>query len=473
MPLPSELVKASHVLAVLFASVAATLAVTQPSSDPDLFWHLASGDWMLDHGRLLDRDVFSFTREGMPYTAGQWLGQVSLALAFRAGEWPGIALMRAALVGVATLFLAGAVLRLQAHPGWAAPPIVAAILVSRLAWGDRPQLFTLALFPIFLYLLLRARDGGGHRALYVLPPLMLLWSNLHGAFVLGLALLLVFAVESQLTGHRHRREFGITLLASALASVLNPSGLIAATWAGSYAASAGQRVLEERPTDVLSPAGLISVLLLCAALGAALALGLAGVRSRVGSPLLWSGLIIPFALLGLAIQRQLPYACDVLAVFVAAAVPAALGRRHAVAPTVPRPLALTAVAVLVALLLVVGGIGAPREPDLAAYPTGSLAELRGRPGNLLHEYDWGGYLIRVAPEHPTFIDGRLFPFVPDVLVDWTRAVEVRPGYAEVLERHDIRLVLLRPHRPLVAALREQGWPVVAEEAERWVLLVRP
>lgn len=464
---------APHVVAALLATAAALLAVTQPPGDPDLFWHLASGDWMLDRGRLLDRDVFSFTREGTPYTAGQWLGQVALALAFRAGEWPGVALMRAALVGVATLFLAGAVLRRQAHPGWASPPIVGAILVSRLAWGDRPQLFTVALFPVFLYVLLRARDGGGHRALYVLPPLLLLWSNLHGAFVLGLALLFVFAVESQLTRHQHRRTFGITLLASALASALNPSGLIAVTWVGSYAASAGQRVLEERPTDVLSPAGLIFVILLCAALGAALALGLSGVRSRVGPPLLWSGLIVPFALLGLAIQRQLPYACDVLAVFVAAAVPAALGRRPAVPPAVPRPLALSAVAVLVVLLLVVGGVGAARAPDLAAYPSGSLAELRARPGNLLHEYDWGGYLIRFAPEHPTFIDGRLFPFVPDVLSDWTAAVHVRPGYVDVLDRHDIRLVLLRPHRPLIAALRERGWGVAAEGVGHWVLLVRP
>ena len=463
----------SHVVAMLFAAAAATLAVTQPSSDPDLFWHLASGEWMLAHGRLLDREIFSFTRDGTPYASGQWLGQILMALAFRAADWPGLALLRALLVGVATFFLAAAVLRRQPHPGWAALPIVAAILVSRLAWGDRPQLFTVALFPLFLYVLLRARDGGGSRALRVLPLLMLLWSNLHGAFVLGLALLVAFAVETQVTGHPLRRELRLTLLVSAIASTVNPSGLIAVTWAGSYAASAGQRVLEERPTDILSPAGLIAALLLCAALAAALALGRSGVRAEVGPPLLWGGLLVPFVLLGLGIQRQLPYACDVLAVFVAAAVPAALRRRPAVTPVLPRRLGLAIAGVLVALVLAGGAIWAPREPDLAAYPDAALAELRARRGNLLHEYDWGGFLIRYAPEHPTFIDGRLFPFVPDVLAEWTRAVEVRPGYAEVLRRHDIGLVLLRPHRPLVAALRERGWGIAAEDAGRWVLLVRP
>lgn len=464
---------ATGVLALCFALAAAILAVTEPVKDPDLFWHLASGDWMLDHGRLLDRDVFSFTREGAPYTSGQWLGQLVLALAFRAGEWPALALLRATLVGIATLFLARAVLRLQQHPGWAVAPIVAAILVSRLAWGDRPQLFTVALFPVFLDVLLRARGGGGSRALVALPPLALLWANLHGAFVLGLALLLVFAVEAQLVKHPLRRDLGITLVASALASALNPSGLVALVWAASYAGSLGQRVMEERPTDILSPAGLLYGALLLGALGAALGLGRSGVRSQVGPPLLWSGLIVTFALLGLAIQRQLPYAAAVLAPFVAAAVPAALGRARATAPAVPRTLALAGAGVLVAVTIAIGAVAAPRAPDLSTYPAGSLAELRARPGNLLHEYDWGGYLIRFAPEQPTFIDGRLFPFVPGVLDDWSRAVAVRPGYAEVLERHAVALVLLRPHRPLVAALRERGWRVPAEEPDRWVLLVRP
>lgn len=464
---------AHHVVAVLFACAAAVLAASAPVSDPDLFWHLASGDWMLDHGRLLDRDMFSFTREGAAYTSGQWLGQLALALAHRIGGWPGLELLRATLVGVATLFVSRAVLRLQPHPGWAAVPIVAAILVSRLAWGDRPQLFTVALFPVFLDLLLRARRGGGARALYLLPPLALLWANLHGAFVLGLALLAAFALETQLARHPLRRHFAVALVLSLAAAVINPSGLIALTWAGSYAASAGQRITEERPTDVLSPAGALHALLLLASLGSAVALGARGIAARVGPPLLWAGLAVPFALLGLAIQRQLPYACDVLAVFAAAAVPAALGRAPSVAPVL-RPAAVIGIALaIVAGASAVAIAAAPRDPDLAEYPAGSLPALGARPGHLLHEYDWGGYLIRYAPEKPTFIDGRLFPFVPEILDDWSRAVAVRPGYLDVLARHDIGLVLLRPHRPLVAALRERGWPVVAEERERWILLARP
>ena len=462
-------------LAVLFACGAGALAASEGVKDPDFFWHLASGEWMLDNGRLLDRDVFSSTREGAPYSVGQWLGQIVLALALRAGGWAGVELLRAALVGIATLFVARAVLRLQPHPGWAALPIVAAILVSRLAWGDRPQLFTVALFPVFLDVLLRARLGGGTRALYLLPPLALLWANLHGAFALGLALILVFAVEAALVRHPLRRPLALVLLASAVATQLNPATAGALAWAASYASSPGRHVVEERPTDVLGAAGLVFAALLLAALGPALALGRVALAARVGSPVLWAGLVIPFALLGLAIQRQLPYACDVLAPFVAAVLPAALARAPAAAPLVTRRLGATVVAALVAIASAAAVLSAPREPDLRAYPAAALAPLRGvSRGALLNEYDWGGYLIHAAPERPVFIDGRgAALYVPDVLAEWTRAVEVREGYADVLTRRDIGAVLLRPHRPLVAALRERGWPVVAEERERWILLARP
>lgn len=459
---------------MLFAVAAALVAVSEPAKDPDLFWHLASGGWMLDHGLLLARDVFSFTREGAPYNVGQWLGQIALALAYRAGGWPGIEVLRAALVGIAMLFLARAVLRLQPHPAWAAVPITAALLVSRLAWGDRPQLFTIALFPVFLDLLLRARLGGGARALMLLPGLMLLWANLHGAFPLGLALLLAFTVEAALVRHELRGRLALTLLACGIATQLNPASIGALGWAVSYASSPGRHVVEERPTDVLSPAGLVFASLLLVTLATASMLGRERIAARVGPPLLWAGLIVPFAVLGLGIQRQLPYAAFVLAPFVAAALPASLGRSAATAPLLPRGPTLAGIAGVVAAAGIGAAALAPHEPDLSAYPVAALAPLRAARGPLLNEYDWGGYLIWAAPEHPVFIDGRgAALFVPGILDDWVRAVEVRPGYTAVLERHGISVVLLRPHRPLVAALRENGWTVPAEEPGRWVLLVRP
>lgn len=472
--------RGTTLLASLLAVATGALASALPAGDPDLFWHLASGDWMIAHGRLLDHDVFSFTRVGTPYASGQWLGQVVLAAAFGGAGWAGIAVLRGLLVACGTFFLARATLRLQPHPGWAAIALAAAILVSKITWGDRPQLFTLALFPLLLDLLLAARLEGRTRRLVLVPIVVLAWTNLHGAFAAGVGLVAIFAAEAALAQlMRWRpdvpppaRPFALALAGSALATLANPAASGAVAWAASYAASAGAAIAEERPPDVLSGPGLLFCALLLAVFASALVCGRDGVAVRVGAPLLVPALIVPFSLLGLAVQRQMPLACVVLAPFVAALAPAALGRAVASSPSFPRGLA----ACLVGAAVVAGGAAAaaaaPRAPDLAAYPVAALPALGRVSGNLLNEYDWGGFLIREAPGHPTFIDGRgALLFAPAVLADFQRATQVRPGYRDVLARHDIRLALLKPGRPLVEVLRDDGWRVLAED-ETFVLLQR-
>ncbi|HEV8228660.1 MAG TPA: hypothetical protein VGQ86_01790 [Candidatus Limnocylindria bacterium] len=467
--------RATTLSAALFATVAALLAVTAAPADSDLFWHLASGDWMLDHGRLLDHDVYSYTRTGAPYSVGQWLGQIALALAFRWAAWPGVDVLRALLVGVATFAFARIVLRVQPHVGWAALPILGTILVSRMVWGDRPQLFTLALFAIVVDLLMAARLEGRTRRLAIVPAIFLVWANLHNAFVIGEVALAVFTIEVFLEGSRaQRRAFGLTLLASVVLALLNPAGAGAFARAAAYGALLANWIVEDRPLDMLSGAGLVLGSLLIVSLGAALARGRDGIAARLGAPLLWPGLIGPFSVLAIAIQRETPYACMLVAPFAAAMVPDALGRARTVAPSVPRAAGAIVSAALLAAAAALAITSAPREPDLRAYPAGALTTLAALHGNVLNEYDWGGYLIRFAPEHPTFIDGRGEAlFVPDVLNDFGRMVQVRTGYRELLKQWDIRIALLRPDRALAGALREDGWLVRAEDGGRWVLLERP
>jgi hypothetical protein len=114
----------------------------------------------------------------------------------------------------------------------------------------------------------------------------------------------------------------------------------------------------------------------------------------------------------------------------------------------------------------------PDAPDERAYPTAALDAVRSSSGVLLNEYDWGGYLIWRAPGRPVFVDGRLFPFLPDVFADWREAVELGPRWKDILDRYKVAQVLLRPDRALVSVLRGQGWRVVTEDAHA-VLLERP
>ena len=485
----ASLIRATTLAALFFAALAAALALLQAPSDSDLFWHLQTGEWTLDHGQILDHDIWSFTRDGTLYSVGSWLGDVIIALAYRAAGWVGIDVLRALLVGVGAFFTARITLRVQPHVGWAALPILGTILVSRMVWGDRPQLFTLALFPVVLDILLAARlrdprqAAAGHLSswrltssvgrLALLPVLCGIWANLHNAFVIGLIAVVIVALDAFLERDGAWRRFALVTLLCVVASQLNPAGGGAIKRAAAYGALLPGWIVEDRPLDVLSGAGLVFALLLIAAIAAAMLRGREGITARLGAPLLWPGLIAPFAIAALAIQRETPYACIVLAPFVAAMVPDALGRPRIVEPDVPRVAGVATAAIIAALLVIEGVIAAPREPDLGAYPVGALSALRQTSGNLLNEYDWGGYLIRYAPEHRTFIDGRGEAlFLPDVLDDFQRVVALAPGYRDVLKRWDIAVALLRPERPLAGALREDGWRVIASDT-RWVLLSRP
>lgn len=465
--------RATTLAALAFAAIAAALALLQAPADSDMFWHLQTGAWTLDHGQVLDHDIWSFTKTGTAYNVGSWLGDVVMALVFRAGAWRGLDALRALLVGIAIFFTARATLRTQPHVGWAAVPILGVTLVSRMVWGDRPQLFTLAFFAIVLDVLFATRADSRTRRLWILPPLFVLWANLHNAFVIGLVAVAIFAIDMILERLRGWRAFTIVAVLSVVATQLNPAGGGAIKRAAAYGALLPGWIVEDRPLDILSGAGLVFAMLLLLALAAAMLRGREGIAARLGTPLLWPGLIAPFAILALAIQRETPYACMVLAPFVAAMVPDALGRRVVVPPAVPRAAAITFGVVIAAALVLELVTVAPAAPDLSTYPTGALAPLASAQGNLLNEYDWGGYLIAYAPGHRTFIDGRGEAlFVPDVLDDFQRAVALAPGYRDVLSRWDIALVLLRPDRPLAGALREDGWRVLGS-SDTWVLLARP
>ena len=450
-------------LAPLFVALAAfALALATPPSDPDMYWHLASGKWMLDHGQLLRADVFSSTVNGQPYSVGEWLGQIVLYVAYLAGGWTGLVILRGLLVGVCAFFLTRVALRGGAPIIVAVPVTCAALLLSEIVWTDRPHLFTLALFPLLLDLLLTARAGRLGLLLGV-PPLMLLWTNLHGGYALGLALVGVFTLEALLV-RRNFAAFAITASTAFAASLVDP-GSLGLSAAAAHATAPPRFIVEESPPDVTRPAGFVF---------AAFIIGTLALAMRGGGTLLDLLLLAPLLWLGLSAQRHMPYFAFAAVPFISAAVPRAWAPLEAwLARRRPYPRgAIVGFGAGVAAMALAGVAFVPNAPNERAYPTVVLDAVRSGSGVLLNEYDWGGYLIWRAPERPVFVDGRLFPFLPDVFADWRTAVELGPRWKEVLERYQVTQVLLRPDRALVSALREQGWRVVGGDAGS-VLLERP
>jgi hypothetical protein len=450
-------------VAPLYVALAAfALALATPPGDPDTYWHLASGKWMVDHGQLLRADVFSSTVNGQPYSVGEWLGQIVLYLAYLAGGWTGLVILRGLLVGVCAFFLTRVALRGGAPIIVAVPIACAALILSEIVWTDRPHLFTLALFPLLLELLLLAR-AGRVRLLLAAPPVILLWTNLHGGYAVGLALIGIFTLEALLT-RRSFAAFAITASTALAASLVDP-GSLGLGAAAAHATAPPRFIVEESPPDVTRPAGFLF---------AAFIIGALALAMRGGGTLLDLLLLAPLLWLGLSAQRHMPYFAFAAVPFITASLPRAwapfaawLARRR----PYPRGV-VVGFGAGVAAMAIVSLAQVPSSPNEAAYPTAALGAVRSSSGVLLNEYDWGGYLIWRAPERPVFVDGRLFPFLPEVFADWREAVELGPRWKAVLDRYKVDQVLLRPDRALVSALRERGWRVVTEDA-RAVLLERP
>lgn len=439
-----------NALALAFAAAAFALAIGPPSADPDMWWHLASGKWMVGHGSLLGIDVFSSTATGETYALGEPLGQVVLYLAFAAGSWLGLALLRATLVAIAAFAVARLALRFAA-PLYALPLAAVALLASVPVWTDRPQLWTLALFPLVLDLALTAR-APSRRALVAAAAVVVLWAELHAGYALGLALLWLLVVDAFLG----RRALGAKVTAALAATALAPAlpGALFPVRALLHIGGPPARILEETPVDPLTPFGALFALFVAAVAASLLS-------RRVDRFLVL--LVVPLLLLALTAQRHIP-------LFVFASVPL-------IAATLPvRPFALRRASLLAAAMWSAAVasvvVTAPRA-DETRYPAGAKAALEASSGILLNEYDWGGWLIWNVPSRPVFIDGRLYPFTATgVLDDYERAVHARAGWLGVIDRYSVSQALLRPDRPLAQALRDEGWTAVAQDAT-FVLLERP
>src|SRR5574342_207667 len=180
-----RLTSARLVVCLALAGIFAMAA--RPSVDTDTWWHLRAGAWMVAHRQVLTHDEFSSTRYGQPWINHSWLSQIPLYLLWRALGYAGLNLATAALVTLAFLLVYW---QCSGNAYLKAFTLVLAAAVSAVYWSARPQLISFVLAAVFLYVLHAFRWRGVNR-LWLLPPLMALWVNLHGGFAIGFLLLAI------------------------------------------------------------------------------------------------------------------------------------------------------------------------------------------------------------------------------------------------------------------------------------------
>lgn len=433
--------------------------------DYDLWWHLAGGRWIVEHGAVPWTDPFSYTAADRPWIAYSWLAEVlyyGLVRAFGLASLLWLqALVAVGVVGFVYLACRGA----GARRIVAVATSAAAALGTSFAWGIRPVLFTLLFLAVLVWAL--QREANDRRLPWLAPLVVALWANLHVLFVGGV-LLVGFAALCRTIEGRPSRRLWCAAAFSALAALATPYGLHlpGEVWTMARQPAIAPEVGEFQSPDFRGEFALpFSAFLLPSLVVLSLS------RERLTPFEL--GTYLGTLALGLFAQRN-------MALFAVAGAPVVARRLEALWPAGERraaPRRRLPLLLLNGALLVWGlaylALQAPRSSrwseviEPGRFPVAAADFLAARyPGaRLFNDFNWGGYLIhRLHPAGARVsIDGRTQVY-EHVLRPYMRTWFLEPGWERWLADCDPDVVVWPVEAPLSGLLRASPrWRVVFED----------
>ncbi len=471
--------------------MALSISVIRPN---DFWWHLRTGQIIVETRTIPMTDLFSFTRAGQPWTNEGWLMQVLLYLLYYCGGLPLIIFCHALTITAGYVLLHGACLcssggRTRA----AALATLAAGALGMASWGVRPQSISFLLFAILLVVLQRhalepptgsgpggGSPAGGSHALWLLPLLFALWVNLHGAFVFGIGLLGIYVLVH--VGHdlaagralrRETRDAMIVGLASLAALSLHPSGPLAILrYVGGFFQSevTHQANLEFLPLSIREGDGLLFFAFVVVFI-------LLAFQRRASLPASALPAMLVFGIASLYARRVLPWFAMIAAPAFAQVLAINAGPRTSPPARASRLngvllglLALLTVATLPWLRPYLPlpadrqGYIAPSETPVEA--TGFLCSM-GSNVRVYNDLAFGSYLIWACPSVPVFIDTRIELYPQEMWRDYFWVANAITGWEDVLQRYGVNTVIAhkRGMETLVAGLRASArWEAMYEDS---------
>jgi hypothetical protein len=386
----------------------AVMELAQLPSAVDLAYQVKAGELMLAERALLRTDVLAWTTAGRPWLDQNWGAQVLLYGLWRLGGFALVTVVNAACTVAAWGLVAAACRRWTASLRLIAGAVLVGYLAAAAGFSARPQMFSLLLFAAELYLLEVARARP--RVALAIPLLMPLWANLHGAFVVGVGLLVIEAVAAAWRRDRPAAARYLLVTAASVAGLLvNPWGARVLGYAVSFPANRAVTgiVSEWGPTTLRQPAGIMILV----ALGVlVVALVRAPAPERVPEQLLRMAVLAALALWAVRAGAWFGLALPVAL--------CAFARHHEPTPADRdrgAPLVSGVVLAVLALALVlasppVGRAVLGSRPELAAAPAATADWLAAnpQPGRMFNYQPWGSYLeFRLGPAVQVGFDSRI------------------------------------------------------------------
>ncbi len=472
----------------LMAAIAFVIVFCSPGfTDPDFYWHLKTGELIAQTGSIPLTDPYSFTYFGQPWVAHEWLTELIFHGIERTGGFNALRWLPALAAAANFMLLYAIARRLTGKESSAALATLLFFIPMLPSFTLRPQIFTYLCFSFFMLALVDFKYLRSTRLLWWLPALMLLWVNLHGAYMLGFALLgafivteagnhWLFPVRQSRSAQRLGMLCGVTAVAI-LASLLNPQGARMLLYPFETVAMEASRglIAEWHSPDFHELLPRVSLLGMFAYV-------LAAIYARRKPDL--TEVVLPLLLIvaGLSAWRHLPLMSIVLLTFFCAMLrqlrPSELLLRHwttlrqaglrrvfafrraasnqtearrrpvRAGQPVTRAQAGAIHWLLLVAVVIAGASGALRTEHaghtskFVARGAADYVLTHGLSGRLLNDYDLGGYLIyRLWPTHKVYIDGRADLYGDDFLKAYFRLDKGHEGWEKTIDEQAIDIVI--------------------------------
>jgi hypothetical protein len=472
----------------------------------DFWWHLKMGELIVTSHTIPTTDAFSFTASGQFFAIQNWLAESIYYVIYKVGGLPCLIMFNSLLLAAAILPIyslcrkSSRSLRL----GIIITVIAAVILVGNI----RPQVFSVALFSLY-YWILEAFCQGRRRGIWYLPLLMLLWANLHGAFIVGIALIAIYLISELIRGYINpeakdilpvgqRRHLFFAFALTLGATLINPHLHHVYAYIRAVVSDPGSRIFvgEWQAPRIDSLQGLLLFYGFFYAAAAVL------IGSKIRPTIKELLLFIFFSAFALTALRNCVWFIIISAPVLTKYISFMLPERGRVdASPKFKPLATKAphgvkkqhfaanliliFIILLALILVSPWVR-PLIYGASLYeegtPVGAMDYISRNDlkGNIFHPQIFGDYLIwRLWPKHRSFVDGRVHLF-GDKLIQQYRLLPYNSDWERILQSYKIRYLLLSKNKNqpdslvLIENARASGnWIGIYEDSLSILLEKRP
>lgn len=439
--------------------------------DPDMWWHLRTGEAIWQMQAIPQFDLFSYTVPQNVWIVQQWLTDVGMWLVY---EWAGLAGLSLLFAGIVTIAFMLVFVRCAGRPYLAAFVTLVAYFTAALPLGVRPQMLNILFVALFIFIVDGVRVAGWRSwTLWLLPLVTAVWANMHSGYLTGVALLAAYTVGETLQRRFAQpdettlpwpqiRQLAVVTVLSLLAALVNPRGMDLVLFP---LGTLGSNVIQNNIVEWYSPDFHLVYFWF---FGGMMALGVVSlVYSR--RTVTWTDLLLfgGSAAGGLLSARHIPLFAVAAAPVIARHLLSSLSqtRLHALASgtslqTVPpRFLQLLNSAVLLLMLLAGGvwlqtrlaGNAAALERTFPIAAVDFIEEAGLAEKRIYNTYEWGGYLIwrRV----PVFIDGRTELYGDNFFRSYLQTIRVTENWQEPLDEMDVELALLRRSSALATVLQ--------------------